>query len=63
MENEVRQRKPLPFSWRLEKKWCKNGVWGVFGSVLVEKEMGKTVNNHKKSREKLKKFKETDVET
>ena len=56
MENEVRQRKPLPFSWRLEKKWCRNGVWGVFGLVSVAKEMGKTVNSHNKSREKLKKF-------
>ena len=63
MENEVRQRKPIHFSWRLEKKWCINGVWGVFGSVLVKKEMGKTVNSHKKSREKLKKFKETVFET
>ena len=24
MKNEVRQRKPIPFYWRLEKKWCKN---------------------------------------
>ena len=63
MENEVRQRKPIHFSWRLEKKWCINGVWGVFGSVLVKKEMGKTVNSHKKTREKLKKFKETVFET
>ena len=51
------------FSWRLEKKWCRNGVWGVFGSVSVEKEIGKTVNSHKKSREKLKKFKEIVFET
>ena len=35
----------------------------MFGSVSVEKEMGKTVNSHKKSREKLKKFKETVFET
>ena len=35
----------------------------MFGSVLVEKEMGKTVNSHKKSRKKLKKFKETVFET
>ena len=62
MENEVRQRKPIPFSWKLEKKWCRNGVWGVFGSVSIEKEMGKTMNSHKKSREKLKKFKETIFE-
>ena len=54
MENEVRQRKPIPFSWRLEKKWCRNGVWGMFGPVSVEREIGKTVN--KKSRENLKKF-------
>ena len=63
MENEGRQRKPIPFSWRLGKKWCRNGVWGVFGSISVEKEMGKTMNNHKNSREKLKKFKETVFET
>ena len=45
------------FSWRLDKKWCKNGVKGVFGSVSVEKEIGKTVNSHENSREKkLKKF-------
>ena len=34
----------------------------MFGLVSVEKEMGKTVNSHKKSREKLKKFKETVFE-
>ena len=64
MENEVRQRKPITFSWRLKKKWCRNGVWGVFGSVSAEKEIGKIVNSHKKSREKLKKkSKETVFET
>ena len=63
MENEGRQRKPIPFSWRLEKKWCRNRVWGVFESISVEKEMGKTKNSHKNSREKLKKFKETVFET
>ena len=47
MENEVRQRKPIPFSWRLERKWCRNGVWEVFGSISVEREMGKTMNSHK----------------
>ena len=35
----------------------------MFRLVLVEKEMGKTVNSHIKSREKLKKFKETVFET
>ena len=35
----------------------------MFGSVSAEKEIGKTVNSHKKSREKLKKFKETVFET
>ena len=35
----------------------------MFGSVSVEKEMGKTVNSHKKSREKLKNLKETIFET
>ena len=35
----------------------------MFGSVSIEKEMGKIVNSHKKSREKLKKFKETVFET
>ena len=48
----MRQRKPIPFSWRLEKEWCKNGDWdvwhGVFRSDSVEREMGKTVNSHKK---------------
>ena len=34
----------------------------MFGSVSVEKEMGKTINSHKKSRERLKKFKETVFE-
>ena len=37
----MRQRKPIPFSWRLEKKWCRNGVWGVFRLVSIEKEMGR----------------------
>ena len=36
----------------------------MFGSVSAEKEIGKIVNSHKKSREKLKKkFKETVFET
>ena len=34
----------------------------MFGSISVKKEIGKTVNSHKKSREKLKKFKETVFE-
>ena len=34
----------------------------MFGSVSVKKEIGKTVNSHKKSREELKKFKETVFE-
>ena len=34
----------------------------MFGSVSVKKERGKTVNSHKKLREKLKKFKETVFE-
>ena len=57
--NQVRQRKPIPFSWRLEKKWCRNGVWRVFRSVLVEKEMGKIVNNHKKIEGKTEKVLKT----
>ena len=44
----------------LEVKKCRNGVcweWhGVFGWVSVKRGMGKTMNSHKKSREKLKKF-------
>ena len=35
----------------------------MFGLVSIKKEMGKIVNSHKKSREKLKKFKETIFET
>ena len=61
MENGVRQRKPIPFSWRLEKEWCKNGDWDVwhrvFGSDSVKREMGKTVNSQKNSRENTKKKK------
>ena len=53
-------KNPYLFLEDLKVKKCKNGVcrgWhGVFGWVSVEKEMGKTVNSHKKSREKLKKF-------
>ena len=60
MENEVRQRKPIPF--REEKKWCRNGVWERFGSVLVEREMEKIVNSHKNLREKLKKVLKTVFE-
>ena len=44
----------------LEVKKCRNGVcweWhGVFRWVSVKRGMGKTMNSHKKSREKLKKF-------
>ena len=47
------------FSWRFEKKWCKNGDWdvwhGVFGLDSVEREMGKTVNSHKNLRENTEK--------
>ena len=55
MENEVRQRKPIPFSWRLEKKWCINGVWGVFG--------WEKVNSHKKFEGKTEKVLKTVFET
>ena len=59
----MRQRKSVPFSWRLEKEWCKNGdrdVWHrVFGSDSVEREMGKSVNSHKNSRENTKKVLKT----
>ena len=51
---------PYLFLEDLKVKKCRNGVcreWHrVFGWVSVEREMGKTVNSHKKSREKLKKF-------
>ena len=57
--NQVRQRKPIPVSWRLEKEWCKNGDWDVWhwviGSNTVEREIGKTVNSYKKSRENAEK--------
>ena len=46
MENEVRQRKPISFSWRLEKKWCRNGAWGV--QWKVTKNRGKNWKNLKK---------------
>ena len=51
---------PFLFLEDLEMRWCKNGVWGgwhgLFRSVSVEREVGKTVNSHKNLREKLKKF-------
>ena len=57
--NQVRQRKPIPVSWRLEKEWCKNGDWDVwhwvFGLDTVKREMGKKVNSHKNSRENAEK--------
>ena len=51
-------RKPIPFSWRLRLKWCKNGgssrvtrwVWERF-------EMRKTMNSQKCSRENWKHLK------
>ena len=52
MENEVRQRKLTPFLEDLRR----NDVEMEFESVSVEIEMGKIVNSHKNSREKLKKF-------
>ena len=55
MKNQVRQRKPIPFSWRLENKWSKNECflkWDM--ECLREREMGKIVNSHKNLREKLK---------
>ena len=63
----MRQRKSIPFSWRLEKEWCKNGDWdvwhGVFGLDSIEREMGKTVNSHKNSRENTKKVLKIFFET
>ena len=63
MENEVRQRKPIPFL----EDWRRNDVEMKFeeclGQFQLRKKWGKTVNSHKKSREKLKKFKETVFET
>ena len=35
----------------------------MFGLVSIERKMGKTVNNHNKSREKFEKFKKTIFET
>ena len=62
----MRQRKLIPFSWRLEKEWCKNGDWdvwhGVFGSDSVEREMGKTVHSHKNLRENTEKILKTIFE-
>ena len=49
MENEVRQRKLTPFLEDLRR----NDVEMEFESVSVEIEMGKIVNSHKNSREKL----------
>ena len=41
VKDKARQRKPISFSWRLENKWCRNGVcreWhGVFGWDLVKR--------------------------
>ena len=56
MENEVRQRKPIPFSWRLEKKCCRNEVWEVFGSVSIEKEMGEDSEQSQKVEGKTEKI-------
>ena len=51
--------------WR--RKWCKNGDWDVwhrvFESDSVEREMGKTVNNHKNSRKNTEKVLKTLFET
>ena len=61
MKNVERKRKPIPFSWRLRLKWCKNG-----GSLRVTRwvwerfEMGKTMNSQKCSRENWKRLK-TDL--
>ena len=63
----MRQRKSVPFSWRLGKEWCKNGDWDVwhrvFGSDSVEREMGKSVNSHKNLRENTEKVLKTLFET
>ena len=47
---------------KIGEEWCRNGIWGVFRSVSVEKEMGKTVNSHKNSREKIEKVLKTVFE-
>ena len=58
MKNVERKRKPIPFSWRLRLKWCKNGgslrvTWWVWERF----EMGKTMNRQKCSRENWKRLK------
>ena len=61
MKYVVRERKTIPFSWRFEiemkQKWR---FLRVTRWVWERVEMGKTMNNHKSSREKLKMFK-TDL--
>ena len=63
MENEVRQRKSIHFLEDLRRNYAEMEFEECFGTVSVEKEMGKKMNNHKNSREKLEKVLKTVFET
>ena len=67
--NKIKWDRENPYlfleDWR--RKWCKNGDWDVwhrvFGSDSVKREMEKTVNSHKNSRENTEKVLKTLFET
>ena len=63
MKNEVRQRKPIPFSWRLEKKWCKNEWFLKWDTECLRERNGEDSEQSQKFEEKTKKVLKTIFET
>ena len=63
MKNEVRQRKPIPFSWRLEKKWCKNECFLKWDTECLRERNGEDNEQSQKLKGKTKKLLKTVFET
>ena len=63
MKNEVRQRKPIPFSWRLEKKWCKNECFLKWETECLRERNGEDSEQSQKFEGKTEKVLKTVFET
>ena len=55
MKNEVRQKKPIPFYWRLEKKWCKNECFLKWDTECLRERNGEESEQSQKFEGKTKK--------
>ena len=62
MKNEVRQRKPIPFSWRLGKKWCKNECFLKWDTECLRERNGEDSEQSQKFEGKTEKVLKTVFE-